>query len=89
VSCPDLRTEAYQADRLNEQLNAQAHSFLDNQGKGATLYQGKLKVSSIFKWFADDFESEGGVEAFIQKYSSIKNDHIDAYLDYDWSLNSD
>ncbi|MDQ6990227.1 MAG: DUF547 domain-containing protein [Mariprofundaceae bacterium] len=88
VSCPDLRDEAYQADRLDGQLNEQVHRFLANQGKGARLHQGKLEVSSIFKWFADDFEHVGGVIAFMQKYSTIKSHPIDGYLDYDWSLNA-
>jgi len=87
VSCPDLRAEAYQADTLNEQLNEQARSFLSNQSKGARSDQGELLLSSIFKWFAADFESVGGVIPFVQKYSGIKANHIDGYLDYDWSLN--
>ncbi|MDQ6974656.1 MAG: hypothetical protein Q9M10_07195, partial [Mariprofundaceae bacterium] len=74
---------------LTEQLNTQVRRFLDNQGKGMRIHQGKLKVSSIFQWFADDFKAVGGVMSFLQTYSSIKPHRIDGYLDYDWSLNSD
>jgi len=87
VSCPDLRQEAYQAANLNAQLNEQAASFLSNTAKGARFNHGQLQLSSIFKWFADDFQHVGGVIAFIQQHSSIKAQKIDAYLDYDWSLN--
>jgi len=87
VSCPDLRHEAYQANKLDAQLNEQAASFLSNPSKGAHWNHGELEVSSIFKWFGDDFEHVGGVLSFIQAHSDIRAKEIDAYLDYDWSLN--
>jgi len=87
VSCPDLRPEAYQASKLDAQLNEQAANFLSNQGKGARLNQGELELSPIFKWFGDDFDKVGGVISFIHQHSAIKNNTVDAYFDYDWSLN--
>ena len=52
-------------------------------------------MSSIFKWFAGDFEASGGVAAFIRAKSSpdvaarlgALTDAGLSYLDYDWSLN--
>ena len=96
VSCPDLRKEAYTADKLNEQLDDQLTQFLANSKKGLTVDEkkGYVYVSSIFKWFAEDFEPKGGVRAFIAPYSpkplqaSVKNNKLTVYyLDYDWGLN--
>jgi hypothetical protein len=54
----------------------------------------KVAVSSIFKWFADDFESVGGVRLFVSRYAPETaraaleaEDAKLTYLDYDWSLN--
>jgi len=88
VSCPDLRYEAYQAEHLDAQLNEQAASFLSNTGKGAQLLHGELSLSSIFKWFSDDFDQVGGVLSFVKKHSVIQVKEISDYLDYDWSLNA-
>lgn len=63
VSCPDLRGEAYTADKLDEQLNDQLKLFLANAEKGlrVDLNKGRVYLSSIFKWFKEDFEAKGGV----------------------------
>jgi hypothetical protein len=96
VSCPDLRKEAYTPDKLNSQLDDQMTLFLANPKKGLTVddKKGYVYVSSIFKWFAEDFEPKGGVRTFIAPYSpeplkaSVKNDKLTVYyLDYDWGLN--
>ena len=52
-------------------------------------------ISSIFKWFEDDFESRGGVLKFIGNYlppeivEELRRSGIKvSYLDYNWDLNS-
>jgi len=96
VSCPDLRKEAFTADRLNEQLDDQVKLFLENTGKGMRIDEKKKKVyvSSIFKWFDEDFESQGGVTGFISQYVSPSRQKSLKeyggklkYLDYNWDLN--
>lgn len=96
VSCPDLRKEAFTPDRLNEQLDDQVKMFLENTGKGMKIDAKKKRVyvSSIFKWFKEDFESQGGVTSFISRYatSSQQKSLKDyggklKYLDYNWDLN--
>lgn len=92
--CPPLRSEPYQGSRLDQQLNEMTTAFLNDPARnflqGETLY-----VSSIFKWYADDFNND--VVGFFLKYAlgDLKNrleanrDRIRIkYLDYDWSLNS-
>ena len=96
VSCPDLRLEAFKADSLNEQLNDQMTRFLQSPEKGMRIDKNSNRVylSSIFKWFDDDFESRGGVLKFISGYVSpeaakaLSNSRIDvSYLDYNWGIN--
>lgn len=97
LSCPDLRPEPFVATRLGAQLDEQVAAFLGNPTKGlAPGPDGRTaRVSSIFKWFAGDFESSGGVAAFIRaKAPSDVAGRVRAltdaglsYLDYDWSLN--
>ena len=96
VSCPDLRLEAFTADKLNEQLSDQMKRFLQSPEKGMRMDKKKNRVylSSIFKWFKDDFESRGGVLKVISNYVSPKvakelmSPSIDvSYLDYNWGIN--
>jgi hypothetical protein len=96
VSCPDLRLEAFKAESLNEQLNDQMKMFLQSSEKGMRIDKkdNRVYLSSIFKWFKDDFESRGGVLKFISKYVSpeeakvLNNSRIDvSYLDYNWNVN--
>lgn len=66
-SCPDLRGEAYKADRINEQLENQAAEFINNPKKGVEIKpeEGKVKVSKIFNWFGADFIGKyGSTESF-------------------------
>ena len=97
LSCPDLRPEPFVADRLDAQLDEQTRAFLANPTKGMVPGpDGKTaRVSSIFKWFRDDFAGPGGVAAFIRATAAPAEaarvagltDAGLAYLDYDWSLN--
>ncbi len=66
-SCPDLASEAYVAERLDEQLTAATRRFLANEEKGLALRSEKgmfggmksnLYLSPIFHWFSGDFENK-------------------------------
>ncbi|MCI4670907.1 MAG: DUF547 domain-containing protein [Bacteroidia bacterium] len=87
-SCPKLLNEAYTAGKLESQLNKQTRSYLNN-GKDNKVAANSLQLSKIFKWYKDDFNSAGGVAAFVNKYTSVDvaKDAVISYLDYDWSLN--
>lgn len=93
MSCPDLRHEPYVAERLEEQLAEQTALFMSQSGKGVLVEGGSLYLSSIFEWFAEDFESSGGVLAFIEPYLPTEKVDpstawvISGYLEYDWSVN--
>tara|TARA_Y100001934_G_scaffold45125_4_gene54573 strand:- start:1554 stop:2423 length:870 start_codon:yes stop_codon:yes gene_type:complete len=97
VSCPDLRLEAFKAETLNNQLNNQLTAFLKSTTKGMKIDRNgkQIYLSSIFKWFEDDFESRGGVLKFISKYVSppvarqlIDSDIKISYFPYNWDLNN-
>lgn len=97
VSCPDLRLEAFNANSLNEQLDDQMKNFLKSSEKGMRIddKSNRVYLSSIFKWFEEDFESRGGVLKFVGNYVSpemakelTRSGITISYLDYNWGLNS-
>jgi hypothetical protein len=84
--CPILRSEAYTAERLDEQLDDQSRRYLaTSAGLVIDRKKGTASISSIFKWYGDDFVS---VPAFVERYSDEEIAGLQInYLDYDWSLN--
>lgn len=97
ASCPKLISEAYVATKLEQQLEENTKSFLNNNFKNEFDLENKVaKISKIFDWFPDDFKKDSGsVQKFIAKYvndstlSKALNDESlrIQYLTYDWSLN--
>ena len=102
-SCPVLRAEPYVAARLDAQLDEQSHRFATDRAQGLRpAEEGRgVRVSSIFKWFAEDFAALGGgderrgVLAFLAMHSGDPqllprlrdpSTPVD-HLDYDWTLN--
>lgn len=56
LSCPPLRTEPFIAEKLDAQLNDQTKKFLANAKKFNVARANRVVyVSSIFKWFGEDF----------------------------------
>jgi len=102
IGCPALRNEAYTEDKLEQQLTEQAERFLTDNShnyiEGNTLY-----MSSIFKWYGDDFKKgfrgAKSIQSFVLLYSDAlnltkaqklklsKQDFTIKFLDYDWKLN--
>ncbi len=91
--CPPLRSEAYLADRLNEQLDDQAKQFLATPNKNRVeAGERVVYLSPIFKWYGGDFEKKSGsVLAALQPCWTGKATATDGfkirYTDYDWTLN--
>lgn len=93
--CPPLRTAPYRGDRLDGQLDDQARRYLASPAGLRVEPDGrKVAVSAIFKWFDDDFDSAGGVRAFLAAHApaAARTALADrktkiTYLDYDWRLN--
>lgn len=91
MSCPRLRNEAYTGPRLNEQLDDQGRTFMNNPAKNKLTPPDKPEVSSIFSFYPKDFTKNGStsVQDFINRYADqkIKPEAPLAYLPYNWALN--
>lgn len=102
IGCPALPTEAFQADQLDAQLEEGMRRFMGDSTRNRAA-AGKLEVSSIFKWFREDFEKGhqgfNKLEDVFAKYAAQLSadakvqEQLRAralspqFLDYDWSLN--
>ena len=88
LSCPNLRQEAYRAEKLEQQLEEQTKMFLQDDSKGLSLAGRRVRLSQIFDWFEEDFDAVGGVEAFVRRYRDLPQQiSWRANLPYDWDLN--
>ena len=90
-SCPALLNEAYDAGKLDAHLDASFSRFTNQNRLGVDWKKGSdsAAISSIFKWYAADFQPKGGAVAFINQYRKDKlpADVKISYQDYDWNLN--
>jgi hypothetical protein len=89
-SCPRLLNEAYEPEKLEEQLSLQARNFVDDNSKNE-IETMEIRISSIFKWFKKDFTRNGSIQEFVSSYSErdFSNSSKVKYLHYDWSLNGE
>jgi len=102
IGCPALRAEAYTGTALEGQLEDATRDFLSDRSRN--YFDGRrLRLSSIFKWYREDFERGwGGSNAlgeFVARYSSdlglsveqrnelARGDMGIRFLSYDWGLN--
>jgi Protein of unknown function, DUF547 len=102
IGCPALPPEAFSATKLEGQLEDGMKRFVGDKTRNRYA-EAKLQVSSIFKWFKEDFEKgyKGftKVEDVFAKYADTLSQDANIqgqlraktvsiqYLDYDWSLN--
>ena len=102
IGCPALRAEASPGTALEAQLEDATRDFLSDRSRN--YFDGRrLRLSSIFKWYREDFERGwGGSNAlgeFVARYSSdlglsveqrnelARGDMGIRFLSYDWGLN--
>jgi hypothetical protein len=102
IGCPALRDEAFTAPKLEAQLEDGMRRFMGDRTRNRVKGD-RVEVSSIFKWFREDFEKGHGgfrqVEDVFAKYAELLSDAPAeqaalkakslrvSHLDYDWSLN--
>ena len=102
IGCPALRDEAFTADALEVQIEDGMRRFMGDRTRNRVA-KGKAEVSSIFKWFREDFEKGHlglkRVEDLLARYAEQLTDVPAeqtalrqrslpiAHLNYDWSLN--
>ncbi|OUL30527.1 DUF547 domain-containing protein [Nostoc sp. 106C] len=93
VGCPLLRQEAYFPEQVIQQLDEDAHRFINNPEKVRYDFQSQtLYCNKIFKWYRQDFlKIAPSIPEYINSY--LKTDlpltasTPISYLHYDWSLN--
>ena len=84
ISCPDLSSEAYIPERLEEQLAQASTDFINNPEKGIYVNETdrRVKLSKIFKWFGEDFIPNYGNERLFNNYSLKENAVLNFAADY-------
>jgi len=93
IGCPNLQVSAFTGANGETLLEAAARAYV-NHRRGARVEGGKLVVSKIYAWFADDFGGAGApVIGHLERYAEppLRREldgrtAIDDY-EYDWGLN--
>lgn len=95
IGCPNLMARAWRPATLDADLNSAARNFINHPRAVTLLPSGALKVSSIYKWFMDDFGgNDAGVIAHLRSFArpellrALSKVSTIAEDGYDWSLNS-
>jgi hypothetical protein len=94
-SCPPLQRFAYTGDKFEEQNDHAYHAWLEREDLNRFLPdKRKVEISSIFKWFKQDFEKAGGTPKILRRYAPQSVREFAAagkyeikYLPYNWGLN--
>ena len=102
VGCPALGSRAYGGATLDDQLDRATRLFLADTTRNR-MEDGRLKVSSIFKWYRGDFEKGWRSTSTLGEFLALYADSLGLipsqvaalvagrvtvdFLDYDWRLN--
>ncbi len=102
IGCPALPNRAFVEDSLDRQLEEATRLFLADRSRNR-LQGATLEVSSIFKWYREDFERGWRGASTLSQFLVLYDDSLglDAktakglrsgamkidFLDYDWRLN--
>ena len=97
-SCPALRSEAFEGQSLEHQLDEQTREFFAETEKNRFDVKNQVAhLSKILKWYAGDFgDDDTAILLFVSRYvgdgvaGTIRRDPAAwgiKHTDYDWSLN--
>ena len=94
-SCPPLQRFAYTADGFEEQDDQAFRVWLAREDLNKFLpSEKKVEISSIFKWFKEDFEKAGGNPKILGRYApesvrefAASGNYQIKYRPYNWGLN--
>jgi hypothetical protein len=94
-SCPPLQRFAYTAEKFDEQDDTAYSVWLAREDLNKFLpNEKKVEISSIFKWFKQDFDKAGGIPKILARYAPESFSEFAAsgkyqikYLPYNWGLN--
>lgn len=94
VSCPNLLPTAFTSSNVRPLLKQAGRDYI-NHPRGVYLKNGKMKASSIFKWYQKDFAKDE--KTLLKIFAHYADDRLALYLlgfqgkidyNYDWSLNA-
>lgn len=94
-SCPPLQRTAFASDGLNRQIDAAYRVWLAREDLNRfSPDKNSVAISSIFKWFKEDFETAGGMAKILGLYGPdahraflTKGGYKIEHLPYHWGLN--
>lgn len=94
LGCPDLPARAFRAGSLDADLDSAARIFV-NHPRGARIEGDRLVVSSIYRWFIEDFSgTDAGAIAHLARYAAPPlaaqlrgRQRLDRDA-YDWAINA-
>lgn len=93
IGCPNIWAGEWKADTLEADRDAAARAFI-NSSRGVAVNGNRLTVSSIYKWFDEDFGgNKANILNHIREYAdedlaaAIDGGATIRSYDYDWSLN--
>ncbi|MEM7182185.1 MAG: DUF547 domain-containing protein [Spirochaetota bacterium] len=98
IGCPPLRSEAFTAEKVDQQLDSQMKTFLSQTAKNRYDAEKKvLYLSPIFSWFEEDFtKGDKKIADVLLPYwpesskASLQADKAQVsitHTHYDWNLN--
>lgn len=103
IGCPALKNQAYRGDILEEQLEEATRLFLSDKSRNR-LRNRELQISSIFKWYREDFERGWRGAITLAQFLALYKDNLGlskteadtliadklsiTFLDYNWNLDS-
>jgi hypothetical protein len=92
-SCPPLQRFPYTPEKFEEQNDRAYRAWLAREDLNKFLpNEKKVEISSIFKWFKQDFDKAGGVPNILGRYAPLREFAVSGkydtkYLPYNWGLN--
>ena len=94
-SCPPLQRFAYTAGKFEDQDDEAFRAWLGNEDLNKFLpIEKEVEISSIFKWFKQDFDNAGGAAKILGRYApqpvrdfAASGKYEIKYLPYNWGLN--
>ena len=94
-SCPPLQRFSYSPSSFDEQNDGAYRAWLAREDLNKFLAnEKKVEISSIFKWFRQDFDKAGGIAKILARYApssarefAASGNYEIKYLPYNWGLN--
>jgi hypothetical protein len=95
--CPNLSAKVFTAENTEQQLEAGAYAYI-NHPRGVTIVGEDIVISSIYKWYSEDFGDDWNMllthlkqyakPELNRKLSLFQQGDGDIDYEYDWRLNA-